>query len=947
MNRKQRVSMIVRMLLFPFTRPSFAMTDLLLQRTQAYMDLSANKDIYYQPELRAYERAHQALIRSLEEEMRPDRLSELDELLEMFYPEESLAAYLRTRPGGRLDGYYANVLLRLSTEFIALRDGRASIKLWDTPDDPAEEFFPHSSGLYKVELWSEVSRVITPDVLIAGYFVQCGIRDPRYLQNLSDNITLSDSLLSRIYRRGVAETHLHLSAGMNYLSVWEAVTDPAALRITPAKKASTYQRHQSQEQLANQNLLIAGWLRLMMARFLQRGAADRDFPEYYFLASKECGKMELEICLVQAILSAPLTAEALDSLQSLLKEKNKQHLEILYTDYSVDPEQTALDVLMRGLYHSYERLGTPGEILLLFFSLQHIRDFPAHTGFQQVFLCYLRIKNAYFRDKLQPTGTSGLTFFRRYFESAATAALVRRGDDSKKIKLAYRAAFLNQFHSGTLQKLEVKISPPRLPGRPGAAAVRRAIAKQLEELLDVYCTLLEETGGKDAGEPPSLGIIYHFLRRDISHTPARFCWAAHPELGPEDLVSQLRREGIQFVTALQELLRSVPALSEYVVGLDVASEEIGSEPWVYAPVYRQARNRNTIVPVQLESGLTIQDLGFTYHVGEEYHHIVSGLRHIDEVLTHFGYKAGDRLGHGLVLQIDVAGWIHNNEVVSLPVMEHLENLLWLWSLCGADHGALTENLPYLEKEIMELAQRIYCNTKGITPYVLWSAYTRKFNPLEGQFCRDMEQQYFQQYHRPKELSDAPPAQRSFCVQASTPGTDHVWDADKLLLTHYCPIYMHRYHAPYFSAADPKKLSLLQAAQSYVKEKVQAAGVYVETNPTSNLIIGDIRGWANYSITRLNNREFPEKPPSSILITVNSDDPLLFNTNTENELALVYHTLVYRDISREEVLAWIDKIRQYGMDSSFIRKVKTADVQTRELKKILKSLNEIAHSAEGE
>ena len=83
------------------------------------------------------------------------------------------------------------------------------------------------------------------------------------------------------------------------------------------------------------------------------------------------------------------------------------------------------------------------------------------------------------------------------------------------------------------------------------------------------------------------------------------------------------------------------------------------------------------------------------------------------------------------------------------------------------------------------------------------------------------------------------------------------------------------------------------------------------------------------------------PTSSILISINSDDPLLFNTNVENELALVYHTLIYQGISREDVLAWMDKVRQYGMDSSFIRQVKSADVQIRELKTIKKHLEKLS------
>ena len=44
---------------------------------------------------------------------------------------------------------------------------------------------------------------------------------------------------------------------------------------------------------------------------------------------------------------------------------------------------------------------------------------------------------------------------------------------------------------------------------------------------------------------------------------------------------------------------------------------------------------------------TIQNMGFTYHVGEDFRHIASGLRHVDEVIENFHYKAGDRLGHAI------------------------------------------------------------------------------------------------------------------------------------------------------------------------------------------------------------------------------------------------------------------------------------------------------------
>lgn len=126
----------------------------------------------------------------------------------------------------------------------------------------------------------------------------------------------------------------------------------------------------------------------------------------------------------------------------------------------------------------------------------------------------------------------------------------------------------------------------------------------------------------------------------------------------------------------------------------------------------------------------------------------------------------------------------------------------------------------------------------------------------------------------------------------------------------------------------------------MRQKVQHMGVYVETNPTSNLLIGDIRSLQEYPIDTLNDRLLREKSRTAVLISVNSDDPLIFTTNVENELALVYHILLYRGMAREQVIAWIDKVREYGLNSSFIRSIKGKQRQKDELRQIIGCLKQL-------
>ena len=61
-----------------------------------------------------------------------------------------------------------------------------------------------------------------------------------------------------------------------------------------------------------------------------------------------------------------------------------------------------------------------------------------------------------------------------------------------------------------------------------------------------------------------------------------------------------------------------------------------------------------------------------------------------------------------------------------------------------------------------------------------------------------------------------------------------------------------------------------------------------------------------------------------MVSINSDDPLIFNTNCENELAYMYHALLEKGYSRERVIAWIEKIREYGINSSFVKEVRTRE-----------------------
>lgn len=931
MNRKQRIHMIVQVLFAPFTCDPFLGSDPLLKKVQAYNDLKNGSAESYELLEKKYNAARKSFLRVLQGKITPDRISELSEIAENFYPEEKLGKYLEMEfseipdPLVRqreetLERSYILSLVELSGQMLRFEDGQ--VTLCTTNPFSIRGQKQELSPIYQTELWSEMSRGISPDAVIAAYFVHCGIKKPDLLQYVSENIVLGTIPLLQILKRGTAETHLHMSAGMSYMAIWKAVTDLAG--YSPRKsRSSMYSQFQREQQELYTNLLGAGMLRLMFAYYLLEKREPEQ--ENFFRLFCEGDAFPDEKLLLCSILDGQEKGRANTEFFRHFERNAPLVLENAAAHYRLNWSSHALDILEKSdFWKPYRQIQTEPELILLYLAVRHIKNRPEDRTFARFFLFYLRTKNQYFSDKMQTVGTNGLSAFREYFHRATHSLAKLQLADRDTLKEVYKAAFRNQLRCRTLQKLEIKVPPPHT-GDPRQE--RRSLMRQIKEIIDAFCEVAAEKMEKSQVEGwsmdsklPAFGIVYHLLRSDHYLVDFQGCWANPEGQEPGDRISSIRREAASVMHQLQNLLYTIPGLSGLVVGVDAAGEEIYSEPWIYAPVYRALRDPQKIWSEQEAMTWPVQELGFTYHVGEDYHHILSGLRHIDEVREHFGYRPGDRIGHGLALLVDMDEWIANNAVVYIPQIEYFENLLWMWSLCNQYHSGLAPYLPAIQHEIMDCAALIYGHVSGITPYMLWRAYQKKFEDVNPEYCRQMKQFYLSD-EEDCVCPDLPQLQ-SFCALCGKYPRRHApldleWTEDKLLLTHYCPVYRQHYRKPYCVYTGKEKAELYHAVQAYVRREIQNAGICVEINPSSNLTIGDLSSFHDYPITRLSGAS-GNGGDAAIRVSINSDDPLIFNTNIENEFAIVYNSLTDQGVSPKNALDWIDQVRQNGLDSSFVR-----------------------------
>lgn len=836
---------------------------------------------------------------------------EINLLFNKFYPKEELNNYK-----DNIAKFYMKVLTNLQKSFISHRDGKIVFKYWKSEGE--EDFIGPYSGINKIAFWNYLNRIFTTDLLVVKYLLDNGVEDPIDLEGFSSTITLADSQLEGVLSRGVAETHIHKNAAINFYIGWQDL-----MNLT-GKSSKNYKKNIFQNQVfyseidLKPHLLAIAIVRVVMACFLER----RDDGNWYnyvhnYLENKKvrnlCDAIEDgQTIEMDSYNFFKLWEEIIDELGIFKVNDEKKN------SYKED--------ILKNIFTGYGESNIILENILLFKAMQYIMN-NNDVNFGKVFINYIRIKNKVLQTKVQSNRIKGLENFKNYFKRSTNKTSIYEEKNYWKILIE------NQFQNPYLEKLELRAAI----GIGSIEKIKIYIKDIMISFLTAYKEILQEKEnlyGRDV-QYPDLGIVFH-LKKDIDVYKYEKCWANFEDDDYKELYFiEHRNVYSKQVEALNQVRENIPGLSDYIVGLDAASSENDTEPWVFAPIYRSARDskRKDIFYKKGSLRKRIKTLKFTYHVGEDFRHLISGLRHIDEVIENFKFHAGDRIGHGIALGVDVDRWIRGNRIVVLPRIEHMENMLWVWGLYKDGYYNNSFDVSYLEQEIMIQAEKIYGVITGINIYTLWKVYKGKFNdfvPNEGLI--ELNKLV---YNSNTDSHD----NRLFCKYGKG-DRSIIWDEETLSHAMHCRCYLEKMLEPIQVEVSYDKADLMKQLQKIVCNKISTGAIVVETNPTSNLAIGEIESIFEHYIHNLNNRGLSNEgdKENSMMVTINSDDPSVFNTNVSNELSYIFYALQEKGYDRENILEWIDKIRQYGMDSSFIEKSnKTITEKIEELENLISEL----------
>lgn len=582
----------------------------------------------------------------------------------------------------------------------------------------------------------------------------------------------------------------------------------------------------------------------------------------------------------------------------------------------------------------------------------------------RVFYRYLVYCAHHWHLATQSGRTTGLREFQRFMGSPQRDLL------NHDLAEAQGLVFERLSRSAGLKTVEGRVSPPR------------------HGPSDLVPWILAYGKAASQGTIERFGLVIHFVKEADRRKEADRGGQRDAELGvATDLLRSggIRRQTRQRALQLFRLLATPHPAMPFVVGIDAANLELTTPPEVFAPAFRFLRE----FPIALRPASSVREmvggypeiarlvhrrrLGMTFHVGEDFRHLLSGLRAIHEVIEFLHPRPGDRLGHALALGLDPRVWAATIGYQAVfPREEALDTLVWLHHFLGPGHELLAE--LSVDDLIQRYARQIYekaldrpartprareedgggdARPQGrgsLSPQVLYDAWRlRQLDP----YSLDSEKLLEGKGETLPPIDPGEQHRRWHRIQHET-----LNDLDRRVGSREAFRLLHLY---WFDPEvrrcgqeiEPLDMSLrgrhwmqlCDVAQEKMQRLVERRQLVVEVNPSSNRVVGPMPRLSDHPIFRLTEDEHG-KPRRGIRVTINTDDPGVFNTSLAHEYYLLAENRMRQGHSEAEVIDWLEWLRKNGEDSSFVRSLPSWDHPDQVVAKLLDTLEKSYGSLPG-
>ncbi len=517
---------------------------------------------------------------------------------------------------------------------------------------------------------------------------------------------------------------------------------------------------------------------------------------------------------------------------------------------------------------------------------------------------YLLIMNLYYQMLVQRDDLYGFDEFQKL-------TLTSMRDNCEK---EFYERFM-QAH-GTLRK-----NPSRIDWYEGRKSIKESAKKEhasIMKILEGYSQYLEEGEENKAGEDMNIPrkkwsrAIFSHLDKHKANYPKRevkLALIGHFIKQKEAKTNayrhvQLRNKLEKQTSALLSSLRRSSQLKMWFRGIDAAANELHTPPEVFAPFFRVCRYEG------IERA--------TYHVGEDFIHIIGGIRHIADAVKMLELRSGDRLGHATALGINPKKWI---ETVPSKIYhrkdEWMLDLLWAWKVlrdAGGSHAIKWANKA--EEQAMYYAQEFFlndapCNMRDLErlmsfrdlyPRFLFLACQNKDGNNTAHHVR-IHNGWNEEMKKVNALCNNPKDKRFAMLMRDWFSAPEILKESKKIIS---------VDSNFFPA---EALVLLQ---QHVLNILNEKTITIETLPTSNIRIAQYNQAGDHHALRwMKTEKYALENDPPVRVSFGSDDPGIFATNLSNEFYHLYHALKKEmGLPSQEAIQRIGKLNKTGKTYRF-------------------------------
>jgi adenosine deaminase len=374
--------------------------------------------------------------------------------------------------------------------------------------------------------------------------------------------------------------------------------------------------------------------------------------------------------------------------------------------------------------------------------------------------------------------------------------------------------------------------------------------------------------------------------------------------------------------------------AQKIATIDAAGVESLTPPEVFAPAFNYLRAfpkkldwRYDFVRIARRRELPYRKLRLSVHAGEDFDHIATGMRRIDEAIEYFDMGEADRLGHALAVGLQPKRWLQRNGPVYTTKEILLDNLVWLadWAyrLSGSLNFSVVLAKRY-EKQAKKLYEELYFDIKKVVPFdlhTMMEAWRLRRNCPDLYFMEtDLKESDF--YRRAVLKDERDPESHAYALfyYYHRKREPDVWES--VIRIDYVPNSSGIEGGSNYKKIDDYDLQFYEAVQDALLQKIADKRITIEANPSSNVYIAFLNGYEEHPIFRWDPvREFNEEEmrrynrfgirKGQVNVCINTDDPAIFPTSLYSEFLHLKNAAERLKYHNSDIDRWLEKLRKRG------------------------------------